>query len=65
VDSVQRCVFCRQKPVAHAWRPFCSERCRLLDLAQWADGAYRVPGDPVDPPDGEEDGGNDRIDGGR
>ena len=25
-----------------AWRPFCSERCKLQDLARWADGAYRV-----------------------
>jgi endogenous inhibitor of DNA gyrase (YacG/DUF329 family) len=25
------------------WRPFCSERCRLIDLGQWAAEAYRVP----------------------
>jgi endogenous inhibitor of DNA gyrase (YacG/DUF329 family) len=25
------------------FRPFCSERCRLLDLANWVDGNYRVP----------------------
>ncbi len=25
-------------------RPFCSERCRLLDLGQWADESYRVAG---------------------
>lgn len=24
-------------------RPFCSERCRLIDLGQWADETYRVP----------------------
>jgi endogenous inhibitor of DNA gyrase (YacG/DUF329 family) len=29
------------------WRPFCSERCRNEDLARWADGRYRVTGDPV------------------
>jgi len=28
-----------------AWRPFCSERCQLQDLARWADEAYRIPGD--------------------
>lgn len=27
----------------NAYRPFCSERCRLIDLGQWADGTYRVP----------------------
>jgi uncharacterized protein len=24
-------------------RPFCSERCRLLDLAKWAAEEYRIP----------------------
>jgi hypothetical protein len=24
-------------------RPFCSERCRIMDLGQWADGTYRIP----------------------
>jgi uncharacterized protein len=25
------------------WRPFCSQRCRTLDLGAWAAEAYRVP----------------------
>lgn len=25
-------------------RPFCSERCQLIDLGQWADESYRIPG---------------------
>ena len=24
-------------------RPFCSERCKLLDFGHWADEDYRVP----------------------
>ena len=24
-------------------RPFCGERCKLIDLGQWATGAYCVP----------------------
>lgn len=27
----------------NAFRPFCSERCRLIDLGQWASESYRVP----------------------
>jgi endogenous inhibitor of DNA gyrase (YacG/DUF329 family) len=27
--------------------PFCSERCRLIDLGVWAEGDYRLPGEPV------------------
>ena len=28
---------------ASRWRPFCSERCKTLDLGAWASEAYRVP----------------------
>lgn len=27
----------------NAWRPFCSERCKLLDLGAWAEESYRIP----------------------
>ncbi|HJS37715.1 MAG TPA: DNA gyrase inhibitor YacG [Burkholderiales bacterium] len=38
------------------WRPFCSERCRMIDLGRWAAEDYRVPEgnrapDPQDPQD--------------
>ena len=29
-------------------RPFCSERCRMKDLGNWASERYRVPGQPAD-----------------
>ncbi len=29
----------------NSFRPFCSERCKLIDLGQWADESYRVPSD--------------------
>ena len=25
------------------WRPFCSERCRTIDLGAWATESYRIP----------------------
>jgi len=25
------------------WRPFCSERCRLIDLGDWLDENHRIP----------------------
>lgn len=25
------------------FRPFCSERCRLIDLGEWLEGSYRIP----------------------
>ena len=30
----------------NAWRPFCSERCRAIDLGGWASEAYRIPQKP-------------------
>jgi endogenous inhibitor of DNA gyrase (YacG/DUF329 family) len=42
------CVLCRRHAVEPAWRPFCSERCKLQDLARWADGAYKVAGERVE-----------------
>jgi len=27
----------------NVWRPFCSERCKLIDLGHWANERYRVP----------------------
>jgi endogenous inhibitor of DNA gyrase (YacG/DUF329 family) len=35
------------------YRPFCSERCKMIDLGQWATEAYRVP-QSEDPDPGEE-----------
>jgi endogenous inhibitor of DNA gyrase (YacG/DUF329 family) len=40
---------CRRAPVDPAFKPFCSDRCRLLDLARWIDGDYRIPDEPVSP----------------
>jgi hypothetical protein len=57
-----RIVQCPTCGKAVAWRPeskfrpFCSERCRLIDLGEWATEHYRVPveGDPMrDELDGE------------
>jgi uncharacterized protein len=33
---------------ASRWRPFCSERCKLIDLGAWASEAYRIPAEPVE-----------------
>jgi hypothetical protein len=30
------------------WRPFCSERCKLLDLGDWAAERHVIPGNPGD-----------------
>jgi endogenous inhibitor of DNA gyrase (YacG/DUF329 family) len=31
------------------YRPFCSKRCKLIDLGEWASEKYKIAGNPVDP----------------
>jgi endogenous inhibitor of DNA gyrase (YacG/DUF329 family) len=31
------------------FRPFCCERCKLIDLGEWASGERAIPGEKVDP----------------
>lgn len=43
------CPTCGKKAVweSNKFRPFCSKRCRLIDLGQWASEKYRIPGEKV------------------
>jgi endogenous inhibitor of DNA gyrase (YacG/DUF329 family) len=40
-----RCPRCRRETTweDNPWRPFCSERCKLIDLGQWVSEGYRIP----------------------
>ena len=38
-----RCGTSVQWTATERWRPFCSERCKLIDFGAWASEAYRVP----------------------
>ena len=40
----RRCPICG-KPAQETTRPFCSDRCRKIDLDRWRGEAYRVPTD--------------------
>lgn len=40
----------------NAYRPFCSERCKLIDLGAWAEGTYSIPGETINPEPGEDEG---------
>ncbi|HKR12067.1 MAG TPA: DNA gyrase inhibitor YacG [Pyrinomonadaceae bacterium] len=49
------------------FRPFCSERCQLVDLGRWVEGEYRVPGEsvpheptPYEPTEASRDESEDR-----
>ncbi len=42
-----RCPICKKETTwqGNPWRPFCSERCKTIDLASWASGDYRIAGE--------------------
>jgi endogenous inhibitor of DNA gyrase (YacG/DUF329 family) len=56
-----KCPICKKEVVrGEPEFPFCSERCRLIDLGKWASGEYVIPGAPVterkkDSPDKDEE----------
>lgn len=41
------CPVC-DKPTAAAFKPFCSDRCRTVDLNRWFTGGYAVPAVELD-----------------
>lgn len=53
-----RCPICereiRGEPVEWPDFPFCSPRCRTIDLGRWLDEKYRLPAPPQDDEDSEE-----------
>jgi endogenous inhibitor of DNA gyrase (YacG/DUF329 family) len=49
---IWRCPQCKAScrfDETNPFRPFCSERCRTADTANWATENYRIAGKPVDP----------------
>lgn len=50
-----KCPICKEaseQPPANVFFPFCSNRCKVIDLAKWLDGDYRIPAREEDEGDG-------------
>ena len=48
--SKVRCPTCRKEiewSTDNAFRPFCSKRCRLIDLGEWFNESHRIAGEPA------------------
>lgn len=41
------CPICKKKTTweENPWRPFCSERCKLIDLGKWVSDEYKIEGE--------------------
>jgi len=51
------CPICKKEThwQGNPFRPFCSARCRLIDLASWLGGDYAIPGEKTCSPLPEKD----------
>jgi len=45
-----KCPICKQTTTweENPFRPFCSERCKIIDLGRWASGEYKIPGEKTE-----------------
>ncbi len=51
-----KCPICKKQVTSQdAEFPFCSDRCRLIDLGKWASGAYVISSPVQDTGEGIED----------
>ena len=49
-----KCCICAKLVVAK-FTPFCSERCKMLDLGKWLDGEYAIATDEIADDEGKGD----------
>jgi len=54
-QKVIRCPICKKEMPwdGNEYRPFCSERCTLIDLGKWASDEYRIAGEKKEMPDAD------------
>ncbi len=61
MPRVVKCPTCRKEVYweNNQYRPFCSDRCRLIDLGAWAEERYRIRSEDLDAfssdPDDDDD----------
>lgn len=49
-NKILRCPTCRAVVTEKDENyPFCSDRCRVIDLGKWASGSYRISSPVLDP----------------
>lgn len=52
-----KCPICKKETdLSSPWMPFCSERCKMIDLGNWASEKYVIstPAKPESPGDEDE-----------
>lgn len=63
MPATVKCPTCRKEA---AWeenphRPFCSDRCKIIDLGAWSQERYRIPAEEMEfDPDADSEGENSK-----
>jgi endogenous inhibitor of DNA gyrase (YacG/DUF329 family) len=55
---IVKCPVCRRLvpwTAEQEFKPFCSERCRLIDLGEWVMEEKRIPGEPLEQENDDEE----------
>ena len=50
MNKIVKCPTCKKQvewTEASTFRPFCSDRCRLIDLGEWASEKHAIPEEPL------------------
>lgn len=50
MNTIVKCPTCNKQvewSEQSQWKPFCSERCKLIDLGAWADESHSIPGEEI------------------
>ena len=50
MSTIVKCPSCKKQVEwveASTFRPFCSDRCRLIDLGDWASEKHAIPEEPL------------------
>ena len=50
MKKIVKCPTCKKQvewSESSIFRPFCSDRCRLIDLGEWASEKHAIPDEPV------------------
>lgn len=50
MNKVVKCPTCKKEvewSASSKFRPFCSDRCRLIDLGEWASEKHAIPAEPI------------------
>jgi len=53
-DLIVSCPTCKKSirwQDSEEFRPFCSKRCQLIDLGEWANESHKIPGPPIEEED--------------